>query len=62
MMCKMTQLEEQAYNWAINQKYPSVAARYALILAQYIKRQRVEKERKQGDPVQAPKKGSLNDM
>lgn len=38
----MTPLEKQAYDWALNQKYESVSARYARILAQYIEREAVQ--------------------
>lgn len=36
---EMTELEKQAYNWALKQQYQSVAASYARILAKYIQRQ-----------------------
>ena len=38
MEAKMTPEEKQAYEWALNQKFNSVAARYARVLAQYIER------------------------
>ena len=34
----MTPEEKRAYEWALNQKFNSVAASYARILAQYIQR------------------------
>ena len=34
----MTDEELKAYNWALSQPFPSVAARYARILAKYIER------------------------
>lgn len=44
---EMTREEKQAYSWALKQKYPSVAARfaarYAHALARYIQRQYEEK-------------------
>lgn len=33
---EMTQEEKQAYEWALNQEFNSVAARYARVLAKYI--------------------------
>jgi len=38
MTIEMTEEEKQAYEWALSQRFESVAARYARILAQYIKR------------------------
>lgn len=35
----MTPLEKQAYEWALNQKYESVSARYARTLAGVIERE-----------------------
>ncbi len=35
---KMTKEEQEAFDWAINQEYQSVAARYARTLAKYIQR------------------------
>lgn len=34
----MNSKEQEAYDWALNQNYPSVAARYAKTLALYIRR------------------------
>lgn len=41
----MTPEEKQAYEWAINQNFPSVAARYARILAGRITALEAENER-----------------
>ena len=35
---KMSDEEKRAYDWALEQKFPSVSARYARLLAFYIKR------------------------
>ena len=32
----MTDIQKQAYEWALNQKYTSIAADYARVLAEYI--------------------------
>jgi hypothetical protein len=39
---KMTSFERQAYDWAIEQKFPSVAARSARALAQLLQREFVK--------------------
>lgn len=33
----MTDKQKQAYGWALNQNYTSVAARYARVLAEYVR-------------------------
>jgi len=35
---EMTPMEKQAYEWALNQRHLSVAASYARVLAEYIRR------------------------
>lgn len=37
----MTDEQKQAYEWALNQQYQSVAARYARTLAEYIRQERI---------------------
>ena len=34
----MTKEEKQAYTWALNQDFQSIAARYARILARYVQK------------------------
>lgn len=37
----MTDKQKQAYEWALNQQYQSVAAKYARTLAEYIRQDRI---------------------
>lgn len=43
----MTEEQLKAYNWALNQQYQSVAARYARSLAEYIRQERIEQSNPQ---------------
>ena len=45
----MTREEEMAYEWALKQSFPSVAARYARRLAEYIRRVRDAEQRHEAE-------------
>ena len=59
----MTDEQKQAYEWALNQQYQSVAAKYARTLAEYIRQDRIARQNprlltldelrkyKHGDPI-----------
>lgn len=43
----MTDKQKQAYEWALNQQYQSVAAKYARTLAEYIRQDRMARQNPQ---------------
>lgn len=56
-MLVMTKEEEQAYNWAREQQFQSVAARYVRVLAGYIQRCNAGESTPSGSPDRAPSTG-----
>ncbi len=42
--CNMTEHELRVYEWALNQQHRMMSARYAYILAEYIKRAELDKK------------------
>lgn len=47
----MTEKQKQAYNWAKNQNFPSVAAKYARVLADLVDELQVESHRMPMDEI-----------